>query len=41
MAKKDKEKTDIENPLKLLELRLAKGEISKEEYHELKNLLEE
>ena len=41
MAKKDKEKSETEDPLKLLQLRLAKGEISKEEYEELKKLLDE
>ena len=29
-----------ENPLKILQLRLAKGEISKEEYEEMKQVLE-
>ena len=41
MAKKDKEKSEAEDPLKLLQLRLAKGEISKEEYEELRKILDE
>ena len=41
MAKNDKEKSETQDPLKLLQLRLAKGEISIEEYEVLKKLLEE
>ena len=41
IARKDNEKSETQDPLKLLQLRLAKGEISKQEYEELKKLLEE
>ena len=41
IAKKDKVKPETETPLKLLQLRLGKGERSKQEYEELKKLLEE
>lgn len=35
-----KEKQKIEDPLKVLKLRYAKGEITKEEYEEIKKTLE-
>jgi hypothetical protein len=41
IARKNNEKFEIEDPLKVLLLRFAKGEISKEEYEEMKKVLEE
>jgi uncharacterized membrane protein len=36
-----KDSSETQNPLKLLQLRLTKGEISKDEYEELRKVLDE
>ena len=35
-----KKKQEVENPVKILKIRYAKGEINKEEYEEMKKTLE-
>ena len=35
-----KKKQEVENPVKILKIRYAKGEIKKEEYEEMKKVLE-
>ena len=36
----EKKNQEVENPVKILKIRYAKGEISKEEYEEMKKVLE-
>ena len=36
----EKKKQEVENPVKILKIRYAKGEIKKEEYEEMKKVLE-
>jgi len=40
MIRKEARSKEIEDPLKILQIRYAKGEISKEEYEEMKKILE-
>ena len=36
----EKKKQEVENPVTILKIRYAKGEIKKEEYEEMKKVLE-